>query len=103
MSLAVWAAGGGGSECAWTLTDCCLRLRIVFWSVHTTGKHLKSNTHVTTQIQKKFEADGSVQLQRFLTPAVADPILTACAAADEAQGMGRGRMPPHAAGCSDGG
>jgi hypothetical protein len=43
-----------------------------------------------------------VQLQRFLLPEVADPIVSAAAAADAAQGMGRGRLPQHSAGCSEG-
>lgn len=43
-----------------------------------------------------------MQLQQFLLPELAEPILSAAAAADGAQGMGRGRIPPHGAGCGDG-
>ncbi|KAF8057154.1 Ogd [Scenedesmus sp. PABB004] len=48
------------------------------------------------------EADGSVQLQRFLAADVAAQIAAATAAADAAQGVGGGAIPPFDAGCSDG-
>ncbi|KAF8060096.1 Ogd [Scenedesmus sp. PABB004] len=48
------------------------------------------------------EADGSVQLQRFLAADVAAQIAAATAAADAAQGVGSGAIPPFDAACGDG-
>lgn len=60
------------------------------------------NSKGWSQIGSKMEADGSVQLQRFLLPAIAAQLGSAAAAADVADGVGGGAIPDFTTGYSDG-
>lgn len=53
-------------------------------------------------VRAKFQEDGSVQLQNFLSKDWAAQVAAAVAAADEADALGRGRVPAYDAGMAGG-
>lgn len=54
------------------------------------------------QVAAQFYSENSIQLVRFLKPAVAERLMEACGAADEAHGLGFGKVPGYQAGVGSG-
>ncbi|WIA40768.1 hypothetical protein OEZ86_004448 [Tetradesmus obliquus] len=85
----------GGNDTSGPLTDEDLQL-LRSW---VNPAYLKQESWA--KIQGKMEADGSVQLQKFLLPEVAEQILQAAVAQDAAEGVGSGKIPSFTTGYSE--